>query len=350
MSRTHFFPVLLLLVFLLLFHGLAGTGRCDLQVVFLVDRSGSMWGLMDGTPKTVRVADAVTEVARDLPPDVAMGLRVYPPPPLTEGSADDPGLRIPVGTGNRDLFPEELARLNPRGRAPLAEPLRQAVHDFTGMQDGKLLILINDNADTNGHSFCDRPLFSSLPDFLQVHIFTMNLQDESEREQLDCLGSTFSGGVTHLDPGDSLQDQLRRVTRTAHREESERQARILEEKRIQEALSSKTRLEVSFRNTLDPFHADFVEIADFRINGRAVVLDPVPVAVSGERLVIFEQAVAEGFHRIDLQYRMRRGQQSITSRTGSLEVKVEEGMTARVLGVPRSALFHWGCSLEPAGP
>lgn len=212
MVPPHRLSGFLLLVFLLLAPSLAGTGRGELLVMFLVDRSGSMWAPMGGTPRTVLLADALTAVTRDLPPEVAVGLRVYPPPPATEGFTDDPGLRVPLGTGNRDLFPEELQRLNPRGRALLAEHIQEALKDFPRTQDSKLLILINDNADTNGHPFCGRPGFSNLPEALQLNIFTLNLQDESEREELNCLSRQFAGSIVHLDPGDSLRDKLLKVT------------------------------------------------------------------------------------------------------------------------------------------
>jgi len=350
MNRSPLHPVLALAFFLLVFQALSGTGSCDLYLAFLLDRSGSMWAAMNGTPKTVLMAEAVEEVSRELPADVAMGLRVYPLPPGTEGEPDDPGLRIQVRTETRDLFPEELARLNPRGRAPLPEHLQKALHDFPDTADSKLLILITDGADTDGQSFCDGPPFPVLTDSVQLIIFSMNVQDETEREELNCLSSQFSGKTVHVNPGDSLREKLIVVSRNAYRQETERQTRIQEERRRQEALNSKTRLEITFHNTLDPFFADSLEVVDVLINGQKIPLDPPPVLASGQQAVIFEQALPQGRHHLNLQYRMRRGSDSLTSRVGSLEVLVEEGKTARVVGAPKSALFHWGCSLKSVDP
>ena len=106
-----------------------GQGFCDLYIEFLVDRSGSMWAPYQGKAKIVQVIDAIERVTKKLPTDVAMGLRVYPPPEK-EARRKDPGLRIPVEKENRALFPEEERLLNPRGKGSLGEQLKRALKDF----------------------------------------------------------------------------------------------------------------------------------------------------------------------------------------------------------------------------
>ncbi len=349
MNRPPLRHVLFVALVFSFLHLHASGGWCDLYLQFLVDRSGSIWSPINGTPKTVLIADAVEKVSRDLPGDVAMGLRVYPPL-RTGGVAGDPGLRIPVRTGTRDRFSGELAGLNPKGKAPLAEHLKKALDDFPETEDSKLLFLITDGADNNGKSFCEHRLVGIPPDSFRFHIFSMNLKDEEKREELNCLSRQFSGKTTHLTSGARLKEKLLSVSRDAHRKETERQARVLEEKRRQEALNSKTRLKVAFHNTLDPFFADSLEVAEFHLDGRKITLDPPLRTISGQKAVIFEQPVPVGTHQLDLQYRMWRGNEFIVSRAGSLEVRVEEGKTSSVLGVPKSAIFHWGCSLKPVSP
>jgi len=349
MTRT--IPPLAVLVpfALLLLFARPETGRCSLYLEFLVDRSGSIWAPLDGAPKAELIADALEEAIRKLPADISMGLRVYPPPDAG-GVPEDPGLRIALGTGNRDRFPAELDGLNPRGKAPLLEHVEKALADFPDGPNRKLLLVITDGADNDGTSFCVQQIRSLRPEDLRFQVFSIDLQDAEKRAELDCLARLFSGASAHLTSGNELRDGVLAVGREAHRQEMERQARMLEEQRREALLNSRTRLQVSFQNTLDPFFADSLEVVELRLDGQPIPVDPTPSLGSGERAVIFEGPVPEGSHRLDLRYAMRRGDDLASGRPGSLDILVEEGKTSYVLGRPKSALFHWGCTLHPEEP
>jgi len=240
--------------------------------------------------------------------------------------------------------------LHPPGKASLGDSLARALQDFPATDEGKVLILITDGADNDGVSFCDRRVVSDLPEGLRFHLFSLDLQDPEERQELDCLSRQLGGAATHLSAGQPLSAKLSTVVKDAHAAEAERQARLLEEKRRLALLHSKTRLKVEFENTLDLFFADSLEVLAFRVDGREIPLDAPPRIRGGEKAVILDEPIPKGPHHLELQYRMWRGDESIPSRVGALEIQVPEGETATVLAFPKSALFHWGCLLKAVSP
>ena len=336
----------LLLVFLLADASVClREGVCGLYVEFLVDRSGSMWAPWQDRPKIVGVQEALEEIVPKLPDDVALGLRVYPAyPGETEGR--DHGLRIPIELGNRDRFPLELGRLNPQGKDALAGHLRSALQDFPEGAQGRLLILICDAADIQGSSFCSMSAFEGLQNGLEFHIVTLDLQDPAERQELACLGKQLNGSVEHLAGIAGLPASLLTIIQSARRKEAERHAQDLQEQLARKALQEKTRLRVSFQNTLDPFFADSVEVVQCELDGLRVQLPPLNRLKKGEKVLLFDSPAAKGSHRLSIQHRLWSEARSVYSREGNLEVNLEQGKTLSVLCSPQGRLFTWGCRFE----
>ncbi len=333
--RMHPLPLLLMLALLWPVQGFA-----DLYVEFLVDRSGSMWAPFKGKPKIVQVAQAMDTVTRELPPEVAIGLRVYPPPE-SGPRGEDPGLRIPVERDTRSRFPEEERFLNPKGRGSLRDKLPRALQDFPEGQDTKLLILLCDGADTGGASFCEEPLDLARPSGLRYVSISLDVKDIFEREELDCLSKQMDGKAIHLTQGGDLVATLLPIVQRAHRDEVQRQRRVAEEQRRIQELLSKTRLKVEIQNTLDPFFADSIQVDRCLLNGEEVPIDDSVRLKQGEGVLLFDRAMAEGSHQLTLRYQKWKDEKAVPSIEGVLEVQVEEGRTSHVRCFPRGALFHW---------
>lgn len=319
---------------------LPAQGRCELYLQFLVDRSGSMWASFQGKAKIVQVTEAIDRVTTELPPEVAMGLRVYPPPETNAGGRD-PGLRIPLEAANRDRFAEEYPRLNPKGLGSLRDELERALQDFPEGQDTKLLILICDGADTRGRSFCEKPLKTPLPEGLRFYILSLNMKEPADQEELDCLNRQTDGRSIHLTEKDNLVATLLPIARKAYEDEVDRQQSVVEERRRIQSLLSKTRLKVEFFNTLDPFFADSIEVEQCLLDGEEISIDTSLRLKQGEGILLFDRAMAEGTHRLSLRYRKWQGGKGVSSEEGIVEVLVEEGKTSYVRCYPRGALFHW---------
>lgn len=317
-----------------------GQGLCELYLQFLVDRSGSMWAPFRGTAKIVQVTEAIDRVTAELPPEVAMGLRVYPP---LDASAPgkDPGLRIPLEAANRDRFVEEFPQLNPRGVGSLRDELARALGDFPEGQDTKLLVVLCDGADTKGGSFCEKELKTPLPEGLRFYVLSLGVKEPAEQGELDCLSKQMDGRSIHLTGNDNLVSTLLPIVRKAYEDEVDRQQRVAEERRRIQALLSKTRLKVEFLNTLDPFFADSIEVEQCLLDGEEISIDTSLRLKEGQDTLLFDRAMAEGTHRLSIRYRKWKGDKGVPSVEGILEVLVEEGKTSHVRCYPRGALFHW---------
>ncbi len=340
-----------LLLFFLFGQAFPRIGSCDLYIEFLVDRSGSMWSSFYGKPKIIHVTETIERFTKDLPADVAIGLRTYPLKRLKAvPGQQDPGLRIPMAQGNRDRFVEELPRLNPQGKAVLAEHLNKALNDFPKGEDTKLLILLCDGADNRGISFCDRSVASTYPEGLRFLTVSLNLKDETEQEQLNCLGKQFSGKVRHLVASSNLFKTIMPVCRKAHKDELARQTRVKEEQKRLADLMSKTRLKAEFHNTLDSFFADSIEVIKCLIDGEDIALTSSAQLSEGETSLLFDKAVKKGQHKLSLQYKKWRDNRASYSSEDSLDVEIKEGKTSHIIIYPKGTLFHWGCQFKPYSP
>jgi len=322
-----------------------GAGWSDLAVLFLVDRSGSMWAPWQERPKIVAVQEALAEVAEKIPGDLALGLRVYPVYPY-ETEARDPGLRIPIGTGNRDRFPPEIKRLNPQGKDALAGHLRSALQDFPDGAGAGILILICDGADVLGSSFCSMNAFEGLHEGVEFHILTLNLKDPSEQQELACLGKQLAGNVDHLVETSSLLPTVFKILEEAGQREALRQAEARRAQEEHRALREQTRLQVSFQNTLDPFFADSLEVLQVDLDGSRVPLLSQARLKTGEKTLLFDNPVSQGVHRLTIQYRLWSGEGSVHSRQDTLEVNLEKAQTLSILCSPQAKLLTWGCRFE----
>jgi len=337
--------VVLLLTLVLSMLARTEPGHCDLQIEFFVDRSGSMWAPVRGKPKILLVGEALSKLSKDLPPEVALGLRVFPPPGPVTGKSD-PGLRVPLGKDNRLQFSSELKAINPKGKAPLETNLKRALSDFPAGEENKLLILLCDGVDLYGKSFCAENRFPTPKNDVRLHIFSLNIKDVSERDELNCLGEQLSGTVTHLTRNNSLLRAIAPICKKAHKEEMERQARVKEELERQRLLQSKTRLKVEFHNTLDSFFAESIEVVRCRLDGQEVPLAESSLLDRGSSTLLLDNPIRKGKHMLAVQYKMWRGKDAILSRESTLEVDVEEGKTSAIQCYPQGAIFHWACTFR----
>jgi hypothetical protein len=339
----------LLALLVLLLAGIPRAGLSDLYVNFLVDRSGSMWAPLEGLPKILHVSQAMVQVLGDLDPETIVGLRVYPPPYSSTG-AEEPGIRIPLEPGNRDPFLYELKHLNPQGKAPLAENLEKALKDFPPGDHRRLLLLLCDSSDAGEESFCEKTTPWDAPDELGFHILALGVDDPADQAELNCLADQLSGVVTHVTEQSPLSVSLLSITRKALQEEAARQQRIDSEVQRLSDLSEKTRIQVDFRNTLDPFFADSIEIVQCRVGDQDIALDPPVRLAHGEKAVLWDRPAPQGEHRIVIQYRKWKAEEAATSRVESSAFSVREGETTHIRCLPKSGLFHWGCHFQETAP
>lgn len=320
----------------------------DFYVHFLLDRSGSMWAPLGSTPRILQAAEAIRQAATDLPAEAILGLRVYPPYDWAPG--DDPGLRIPLEAGARERVAAELKLLNPKGSAGLAESLERALQDFPPGDHVRMLFVICDSSDIRGEPFCGEARYLDRAGEIQFHILALGVQDPADREELSCLAEQLSGELVHVSPHISLSSLVRDRLRSAVQNEAERQRKIAEERARRQELSEKTRIRLQFRNTLDAYFAEAIEVVDCLLDGRLIPLPESLHLGPGESVELLDTPVPAGEHSVSVRYRKGTGSDAPLSRSGTSSFEVVEGETRLILCVPKAALFRWDCRCRGAGP
>lgn len=323
-------------------------GFADFYVHFLLDRSGSMWAPLGNTPRILQAAEAIRQAATDLPAEAILGLRVYPPYDWAPG--DDPGLRIPLEEGARDRVPAELRLLNPKGSAALAENLDKAILDFPPGDHARMLFLICDSADIRAEPFCGGSRYLDRAGEIEFHILALGVQDPADREELACLAEQLSGELFHVSPEISLPSAVLGRIRSALQNEAERGRKLAQEKARKQELSERTRIRLRFRNTLDPYFAEAIEVVDCLLDGRPVPLPESPTLGPDESVELVNQPVPAGEHSVSVRYRKGSGPDAPLSRSGNSSVQVAEGEMRLIQCVPKAGLFRWDCRCEESRP
>ena len=124
-------------------------GRLDV----IIDVSNSMWGQISGRPKIELAREALQGALRDLPSDVAIGLRAYGHRVDVEdkeaGCADTERLLAPAA-GNGPAIVNLVNRLRPRGQTPIAKSLQEAAADLREEGGVGTVLLVSDGVESCG--------------------------------------------------------------------------------------------------------------------------------------------------------------------------------------------------------
>ena len=119
----------------------------------IIDVSNSMWGQIGGRPKIVIAREALQGALRDLPLDVAVGLRAYGHRVNVEdkeaGCADTERLLVPAA-GNGPAIVDLANRLTPRGQTPITRSLQEAAADLQKEGGAGTILLVSDDVESCG--------------------------------------------------------------------------------------------------------------------------------------------------------------------------------------------------------
>ncbi|MFC6041911.1 vWA domain-containing protein [Nocardioides hankookensis] len=131
----------------------AGDPEDDLQVLFVLDVSGSMARVAPGGTSTLLqgAKGAITQVSRSLPTEVALGLRVYGAQydgTDTATACADTQLAVAPRPSSADQVVAALSSLTPRGDTPIGRSLLASVSDFAAGDGRRVVVLISDGEDT----------------------------------------------------------------------------------------------------------------------------------------------------------------------------------------------------------
>ena len=166
------------------------------RILFLLDASGSMWGMWEKEQKIVLAKRILTHLVDSLGdiPNIELGLRVYGhSSPKARQDCKDTRLEVPFGIGNKTKIIEKLKGIVPKGTTPISYSLAMAANDFpisTGVRN--IVILISDGIEECQGDPCATSLaLQKRGIILKPFVIGLGI-DDNLIAQLDCVGNFFN--------------------------------------------------------------------------------------------------------------------------------------------------------------
>ena len=163
------------------------------STMIIFDGSGSMWGRLEGDKKPSKLdlaRDAVRANLATTPPTAKIGLMSFGH--RRSGDCNDIETIVPIAAGDAARFIPPLDKLNPRGKGPISETLRQAAVAL-GKANPASIILIHDNADNCRQDPCDaaKEIAAANP-ALKINLVSLGI-DADELARVACVAKATGG-------------------------------------------------------------------------------------------------------------------------------------------------------------
>jgi Ca-activated chloride channel family protein len=189
-----------------------------INIMFILDASGSMRDEMDGKEKFQIVKDVVESIARKLPEESLVGLRVYGhrKSALDDNADLDSELVIPVGPLNVETFVDRVRSLKCKGMTPLTYSLTEAMKDVSGVSgDAEIItVLLTDGGETTRGAKPPEAAakLAASRKGMKVHVVGFDIYDDDWREQLEKTASAGKGTYFHARKARDLLNALSLAT------------------------------------------------------------------------------------------------------------------------------------------
>jgi Ca-activated chloride channel family protein len=182
----------------------ADPAKARLMLVF--DASGSMWGQIEGRAKIDIAKEVMSELIAAVPADFATGLMVYGH--RHKGDCTDIETMIPVGPHNAAAMQAKIQALNPKGKTPLSDAVRQAAQALRYAEQKATVVLVSDGIESCDVDPCalTAELAMSGVDFT-VHVIGFDIPKE-DQARLKCLADKTGGLFLAADNAGQLRDAL----------------------------------------------------------------------------------------------------------------------------------------------
>ncbi len=164
--------------------------RAD-QAIIVLDASGSMWGQIGGEAKMEIARRTLANVLGTVSPDLELGLIAYGH--RDKGSCGDIELMVPPAAGTAATISAAANALQPKGKTPITDAIRQAASVLRYTEEKATVILVTDGIETCEADPCAAAteLEQAGIDFT-VHVVGFGLSSE-ERRQVACLAENTGG-------------------------------------------------------------------------------------------------------------------------------------------------------------
>jgi Ca-activated chloride channel homolog len=219
----------------------------NLNVMIVLDASGSMAADVKGTPKMTAAKETITKFVQSLPEGAKVGLRVYG----HEGSGSDEDKQLScsssdivyqVNNYDQNTFNQALENIQPNGWTPTGLALKEAQHDLAqmnGENNTNIVYLVSDGVSTCGDSPVEaaRNLYDSNISPI-INVIGFDVDSEGQNELIEIANAT-EGIYQKVNDQSELQKEFDRVKDLAEtwqdwKDQSQTQ---LERKQVQNDLS-----------------------------------------------------------------------------------------------------------------
>ncbi len=186
--------------------GAALSAEAAERTIIVLDASGSMWAQIDDTPRIAIARDVLDEVLGKLPADRELGLMAYGH--RKKGVCSDIELLVPPAAGTAEAIREAAAKINPKGKTPLSEAVRQAAEALRYTEDAATVVLITDGIENCELDPCvlGRELEAAGVDFT-AHVVGFDLKS-GEGDKVACLAEETGGKYIDAADASELDDAL----------------------------------------------------------------------------------------------------------------------------------------------
>jgi hypothetical protein len=188
------------------------------NIMFILDASGSMRDEMDGKEKFQIVKDVVESIVRKLPQEANVGLRVYGHrrSALDQDADLDTELLVPVGPLQSVAFLAKVRALQCKGMTPLTLSLDEAIRDVgRASPDMDLVtILLTDGGETTRGAKPPEAAarLAASRKGMKVHVVGFDITEEDWREQLEKTAAAGNGLYFHARKSQDLLNALQLAT------------------------------------------------------------------------------------------------------------------------------------------
>ena len=184
----------------------------ETATVIVLDASGSMWGQIDGINKITIAQDVVRDILGTVPKDRNIGLLAYGH--RRKGDCGDIELLVPPGPGNAQPISAATDAINPRGKTPLTDAVRQAATVLRSQEQSATVVLVTDGLETCKADPCAmaRELEQTDVDFT-AHVVGFGLS-RKDGAAVSCIADETGGRFIKADNAQELSAALAQTVAT----------------------------------------------------------------------------------------------------------------------------------------
>lgn len=180
------------------------------NVLFILDSSGSMWGMVDDVPKIDTAKDILTGLIGDLPKDTNVGLMAYGH--RDKEDCQDVEVLTAIGPNNPGGLSARIDALKPKGKTPLTYSLEQSLPLFESFKgQNNSVVLVSDGVETCGGEPSDAAAKLAGAGFnLKVHVVGFDVSDQ-EQQKLRTIAVQGNGRYFNAENAEGLKTALAKV-------------------------------------------------------------------------------------------------------------------------------------------